>query len=96
MPGVGCNNCLLNVISTNENFVEKHFFYKAMELSSNLCGIAGVKYRIPYEGFPNLHQNSGLVGGKEVCACGKCSKCIMMINKNVSCLVEHVPLGSAK
>ena len=40
-----------------------------MELSSNLCGIAGVKYRIPKEGFPNLHKNSGLVRRKEVCVC---------------------------
>ena len=40
-----------------------------MELSSNLCGIADVKYRIPKEGFPNLHKNSGLVRRKEVCVC---------------------------
>ena len=59
LPDVRCNNCLPNVISTDEN----------MELSSNLCGIAGLKYRIPKEGFPNLHKNSGLVRRKEVCVC---------------------------
>ena len=32
--------------------------------------------------FPNLHKNSGLIRGKEVCVCvcGKCSKCKMMKN----------------
>ena len=40
-----------------------------MELSSNLWGIAGVTYRTPKEGFPNLHKNSGLVRRKEVRVC---------------------------
>ena len=34
------------------------------------------------KGFPNLHKNSGFTRGK--CVCGKCSKCKMMKNKNVS------------
>ena len=28
LPGVRCNNCLPNVISTDENFVEKNFSTK--------------------------------------------------------------------
>ena len=40
-----------------------------MEFSSNLWGTAGANYRIPKEGFPNLHKNSGLVRRKEVCVC---------------------------
>ena len=56
-----------------------------MELSSNLCGIAGVELKNPqWKGFQIFTKIVDWLGERK-CVCGKCKMCKMMKNKNVSC-----------